>query len=161
MAGGVLIMGCMGGKGVQHLNRWSGSCSSCEHLVRTPLLLHLFHPFVLGWGSPLSLASPHQYPEHPHLEVWVHLLCSSWKIAQVCTSGFQMTSWRCTSPHLSLSFCNSTRNSTAIAGEIYTVPNSNAKVSVERFLYIINKLKCTKSDVILGIDQNFDFLKYN
>ena len=53
------------------------------------------------------------------------------------------------------------KNSTVIVGEIYRVPNSNAKLSVERFENIINKLNHTTCDVILGTDQNFDLLKYN
>lgn len=51
-------------------------------------------------------------------------------------------------------------SSNIIVGEIYRVPNSNATLSVERFHTIINKLKETKHNVILGTDQNFDLLKY-
>ena len=44
---------------------------------------------------------------------------------------------------------------------MYRVPNSNAKISMESYLNIINKLKSIKANIILGTDQNFDFLKYN
>ena len=48
-----------------------------------------------------------------------------------------------------------------IVGEVYRVPNSSAKASVERFHTIANKLRDTKLDVIVGTDQNFDLLKYD
>lgn len=48
-----------------------------------------------------------------------------------------------------------------VVGEIYRIPNSNVKLSIERFHTIMNRLKSIKSDIILGTDQNFDLLKYN
>jgi len=49
----------------------------------------------------------------------------------------------------------------AIVGEIYRVPNTNIKKSIERFEEIVTKLKHYKGNVIVGTDQNFDLLKYN
>jgi len=48
-----------------------------------------------------------------------------------------------------------------LIGEVYRVPNSNIRLSVERFHDIANKLKNIREDVILATDQNFDLLKYN
>ena len=48
-----------------------------------------------------------------------------------------------------------------IIGEIYRVPNSPDKDSVERFQSIVNKLEKTKCNILIGTDQNFDLLKYN
>ena len=53
------------------------------------------------------------------------------------------------------------RHSSVIVGEIYRIPNSNVKLSIERFHTIVNKLRGMNHDVILGTDQNFDLMKYN
>ena len=47
----------------------------------------------------------------------------------------------------------------AIAGEIYRVPNSNTAKSLERFELTVNKLKNEKCELLIGTDQNFDYLK--
>ena len=53
------------------------------------------------------------------------------------------------------------RRDSVIVGEIYRVPNSNIKLSIERYHNIVNKLKGINCDVIIGTDQNFDLIKYN
>jgi len=52
--------------------------------------------------------------------------------------------------------CN---NKKTVVGEIYRVPNSNEKKSIERYKNIIEQLDCEKCEVFLGTDQNFDFAK--
>ena len=49
----------------------------------------------------------------------------------------------------------------SIIGEIYRVPNTNEKLSVERFERIFERLKDEKKDIIVGCDQNFDLIKVN
>jgi hypothetical protein len=49
--------------------------------------------------------------------------------------------------------------SSAIIGEIYRMPNTNAQRSLEMYESILNKLGNTYSTVIIGTDQNFDLLK--
>lgn len=46
-----------------------------------------------------------------------------------------------------------------IAGEIYRIPNSNEAQSVSRYEDILNKLQNYKHNIIIGTDQNFDYLK--
>ena len=48
-----------------------------------------------------------------------------------------------------------------IIGEIYRVPNTNIKNSIERFELILEMIKNYKHKIILGTDQNFDLLKLN
>ncbi len=50
---------------------------------------------------------------------------------------------------------------TVIVGEIYRVPNTNVKISIERFHDIADKIKAINCDSIIGTDQNFDLLTYN
>ena len=48
-----------------------------------------------------------------------------------------------------------------IVGEIYRVPNTNELLSVNRYQTILDKLHHINKDVIIGTDQNFDYLKIN
>lgn len=48
-----------------------------------------------------------------------------------------------------------------LVGEIYRVPNTSEKKSIEMFDVIANNVKSFKGNVIIGTDQNFDLLKYN
>ena len=45
-----------------------------------------------------------------------------------------------------------------IVGEIYRVPNSNRPLSIQYYEDIISKLQYENKEVILGTDQNFDYL---
>lgn len=51
------------------------------------------------------------------------------------------------------------KTNSAIIGEIYRVPDTNAQVSLERYVKILNNLKSYPKPVIIGTDQNFDYLK--
>ena len=54
------------------------------------------------------------------------------------------------------------KNATLIVGEIYRVPNTNEKVSIERFEATLSKIsEANSSTVIIGTDQNFDYMKIN
>ena len=54
------------------------------------------------------------------------------------------------------------KNTTLIVGEVYRVPNTNEKVSIERFESTLLKVsEANSSTVIIGTDQNFDFMKIN
>ena len=46
-----------------------------------------------------------------------------------------------------------------LVGEVYRVPNTNPKYSLQRFKTIIDKINNSTDQVIIGTDQNFDFLK--
>jgi len=48
-----------------------------------------------------------------------------------------------------------------IIGEIYRVPNTSEKLSLERYKMVMDNLKSYNGDVIIGTDQNFDLLKYH
>ena len=50
-------------------------------------------------------------------------------------------------------------NENIIVGEIYRVPNTNEKVSIARYELILKQIQNTKARVLLGTDQNFDYLK--
>ena len=54
-------------------------------------------------------------------------------------------------------------NSTVIVGEIYRVPNTSEIISVERFDNLLTNIARTAGtkDIIIGCDQNFDYLKIN
>ena len=45
-----------------------------------------------------------------------------------------------------------------IVGEIYRVPNSNRHLSIQYYEDIISKLQYENKEVILGTDENFDYL---
>ena len=45
-----------------------------------------------------------------------------------------------------------------IVGEIYRVPNSNRQLSIQYYEDLISKLQYENKEVILGTDQNFDYL---
>ncbi len=47
----------------------------------------------------------------------------------------------------------------SLIGEIYRVPNTNRKTAIDRFTELLNNLKLYKHCVLIGTDQNFDFLK--
>jgi hypothetical protein len=47
----------------------------------------------------------------------------------------------------------------AVVGEIYRVPNSNEINSINMYENIIRKLHNYKNDIIIGTDQNFDYIK--
>ncbi len=50
-------------------------------------------------------------------------------------------------------------NPKLIVGEVYRVPNSNGHLSINRYKDIISKMDLEKKDLILGTDQNYDFIK--
>ena len=53
-------------------------------------------------------------------------------------------------------------NKTLLVGEIYRVPNTNAQTSIDRFdKTLLNITREKYSTVIIGTDQNFDYLKLN
>ncbi len=47
----------------------------------------------------------------------------------------------------------------AIVGEIYRLPNTNELESISRYENIIRKLQNYKNNIIIGTDQNFDYLQ--
>ena len=52
------------------------------------------------------------------------------------------------------------KNTTLIVGEVYRVPNTNEKVSIDRFESTLAKVSGENSSaIIIGTDQNFDFMK--
>lgn len=54
------------------------------------------------------------------------------------------------------------KHNQAIVGEIYRVPNTNEQISIDRYESSITKLKeLNINDIIIGTDQNFDYLKIN
>ena len=53
----------------------------------------------------------------------------------------------------------SINNKHIIIGEIYRVPNTNEKFSINRYETILKKLHNIKAKVHLANDQNFDYLK--
>ena len=50
-------------------------------------------------------------------------------------------------------------NFKAIVGEIYRVPNTNEINSINMYEDIIRKLQNYKNEIIIGTDQNFDYIK--
>ena len=54
-------------------------------------------------------------------------------------------------------FCN------AIIGEVYRIPNTTEQLSVSRYEHLLDVLtqQHNKQDLIIGTDQNFDYLKIN
>ena len=55
---------------------------------------------------------------------------------------------------------NSNKTKT-IVGEIYRIPNTNELDSIRHFETILNKLANINCNIIIGTDQNFDYLKIN
>ena len=49
----------------------------------------------------------------------------------------------------------------AIVGEIYRIPNTNEIDSINMYETIVKKLQTFKNHIVLGTDQNFDFIKIN
>ena len=47
----------------------------------------------------------------------------------------------------------------AIIAEIYRVPNTNERISIERYDEFVTQLCQTKMDIIIGTDQYFDLMK--
>jgi len=54
-----------------------------------------------------------------------------------------------------------TNKSKAVIGEIYRVPNTNETNSINMYENIIKKLNDYKNTIIIGTDQNFDYIKIN
>ena len=52
-------------------------------------------------------------------------------------------------------------NRGTIVGEIYRVPNTSEITSINRYEDITKKLSDMPQNVIIGSDQNFDYLKVN
>ena len=52
---------------------------------------------------------------------------------------------------------NSNKTKT-IVGEIYRIPNTNELDSIRHFETILNKLANINCNIIIGTDQNFDYL---
>ena len=50
-------------------------------------------------------------------------------------------------------------NKQVIVGEVYRVPNTSEIDSITRFDTILNNLVSSKLDIIIGTDQNFDYIK--
>lgn len=48
-----------------------------------------------------------------------------------------------------------------ILGEIYRVPNTNEKIFIKEYAQIIKQIKSENKELILGLDQNIDYLKVN
>ena len=48
---------------------------------------------------------------------------------------------------------------TSIVGEIYHIPNTNVTSSIQRYEPIINKIQSSCKQIIIGTDQNVDYLK--
>ena len=48
-----------------------------------------------------------------------------------------------------------------ILGEIYRIPGTNEIESGARFDKIITSISQTKNDIIIGTDQNFDYINAN
>ena len=46
-----------------------------------------------------------------------------------------------------------------IIAEIYRVPNTNERLSIERYDQMVTALGHTKCDLMIGTDQNFDYMK--
>ena len=50
---------------------------------------------------------------------------------------------------------------TSIVGKIYRIPNINVNLSIPRYETILHKTESSISQVIIGTDQNFDYLNIN
>ena len=50
-------------------------------------------------------------------------------------------------------------NKRYVVGEVYRIPDTSEVLSVKRYECLLNKLNATGANVILGTDQNFDYLK--
>ena len=51
--------------------------------------------------------------------------------------------------------------SNLIVAEIYRVPNTNENMSIEHYDQTIAMLSGSNRDIIIGTDQNFDYMKVN
>jgi hypothetical protein len=59
-------------------------------------------------------------------------------------------------------FIETTHSSkTTIIGEIYRIPSANDQLSLDRFEAITDQLHKCNTNIIMGTDQNFDYLKFN
>ena len=47
-----------------------------------------------------------------------------------------------------------------IVGEIYRIPNTNEKEFIDKYSQILQKVSDENKDIIFGMDQNLDFLKF-
>jgi hypothetical protein len=50
-------------------------------------------------------------------------------------------------------------NHRAVVGEIYRIPNTSEEISVQRYESLLTKLQQIAPTIIIGTDQNFDYLK--
>jgi exonuclease III len=53
------------------------------------------------------------------------------------------------------------QNDKIIVGEIYRIPNSNVQESLYRYETILQQLENIKQPIIIGTDQNFNYIKIN
>ena len=51
------------------------------------------------------------------------------------------------------------KNKTIITGSVYRVPNTNEKQFIDKYSNIIEKINAENKDIIIGTDQNLDYLK--
>ena len=52
------------------------------------------------------------------------------------------------------------KNRHIVAGEVYRIPNTSEKTFIEKYGVIIEKINAENKDIIIGTDQNLDFLKF-
>ena len=48
-----------------------------------------------------------------------------------------------------------------VVGEIYRIPNTNEAMFIENYQDIVDKINAENKDIIIGTDQNLDYLKYD
>ena len=53
------------------------------------------------------------------------------------------------------------RNNKTIIGEVYRVPNTNEKAFMDKYTTILQNINGEKKELIIGLDQNIDYLKIN
>ena len=53
------------------------------------------------------------------------------------------------------------KNKNTVVGEIYRVPNTNELSFIDKYSSIIDTINSENKDIIIGTDQNLDFLKYD
>ncbi len=51
------------------------------------------------------------------------------------------------------------RDESVVVGEIYRVHNPDENISLERYEAVLGMLQKLKKNIVLGTDQNFDYLK--
>ncbi len=55
----------------------------------------------------------------------------------------------------------SSGKSSTVVGEVYRIPNTNEATAIERYENILIRLRPQSHNIILGTDQNFDYIKVN